>query len=122
MRKTASATASVAPRTLASEHPRGSSAMRGIKLAFMLAVATAGAAQAEDISWHPRPWVDKTEGAYLILHAIDWSQTRYIARNPVEAGLCAAEHEWPWSSHGMLAAGRAPAWLDAQRAKDLGHA
>jgi putative transposase len=46
---------------------------------------------------------------------------RYIARNPVEAGLCAAEHEWRWSSEAMLAAGRAPDWLDAQRAKDLRH-
>jgi putative transposase len=45
---------------------------------------------------------------------------RYIARNPVEAGLCAAEHEWPWSSRAMVVAGTAPAWLDAQRAKDLG--
>src|SRR4051794_20273730 len=45
---------------------------------------------------------------------------RYIARNPVEAGLCASEHDWPWSSQAMVAAGRAPAWLDAQRAKDLG--
>jgi putative transposase len=45
---------------------------------------------------------------------------RYIARNPVEARLCDDENEWPWSSRAMLAAGTAPAWLDAQRAKDLG--
>jgi putative transposase len=45
---------------------------------------------------------------------------RYIARNPVEAGLCEAEYEWPWSSRAMLVAGTAPQWLDAQRAKDLG--
>jgi putative transposase len=40
---------------------------------------------------------------------------RYIARNPVEAGLCAAEHEWPWSSQAMLHAGTAPPWLAANR-------
>jgi REP-associated tyrosine transposase len=55
---------------------------------------------------------------------------RYIARNPVAAGLCAAEADWPWSSHAMLLAGTAPPWLDAARVhehlaawghKDLGH-
>jgi putative transposase len=44
---------------------------------------------------------------------------RYIARNPVEARLCESELDWPWSSVAMLAAGRAPAWLDAKRAHDL---
>ena len=27
---------------------------------------------------------------------------RYIARNPVEAGLCATAIDWPWSGHGAL--------------------
>ena len=27
---------------------------------------------------------------------------RYIARNPVEAGMCAAPIEWPWGAHGAL--------------------
>jgi len=40
---------------------------------------------------------------------------RYIARNPVEAGLCGAEGDWPWSSHTMLLAGTAPQWLDGAR-------
>jgi REP element-mobilizing transposase RayT len=44
---------------------------------------------------------------------------RYIARNPIEAGMCETEHEWPWSSQAMLVAGTAPAWLDALRAKEL---
>jgi len=40
---------------------------------------------------------------------------RYIARNPVEAGLCDAEAAWPWSSHAMLLAGTPPRWLDGPR-------
>ena len=32
---------------------------------------------------------------------------RYIARNPVEAGICREPHEWPWSAHRALA-GMAP--------------
>ena len=27
---------------------------------------------------------------------------RYIARNPVEAGICANPIEWPWSGHGAI--------------------
>ena len=30
---------------------------------------------------------------------------RYVARNPVRAGLCAAPEEWPWSSHRVLLRG-----------------
>ena len=37
---------------------------------------------------------------------------RYIARNPVEAGLCRTPEEWPWSSYGAtLGARPAPEWL-----------
>ena len=35
-----------------------------------------------------------------------WTAVRYIARNPVEAGLCARPEEWVWGSHG-----RRPEWL-----------
>jgi putative transposase len=42
-------------------------------------------------------------------HAI-WVN-RYIARNPVEAGLTANPAAWPWSSYGALRRGRMPAWL-----------
>lgn len=40
---------------------------------------------------------------------------RYIARNPVEAGLCTGAGEWPWSSHAATLSGEAPAWLDVER-------
>lgn len=37
---------------------------------------------------------------------------RYIARNPVEAGLCRSPEEWPWSSYGaVLGLRRAPSFL-----------
>ena len=32
----------------------------------------------------------------------------YIARNPVEAGLCASAIDWTWSSHAQLDPGTAP--------------
>jgi REP element-mobilizing transposase RayT len=38
----------------------------------------------------------------------------YIARNPVEAGLCNAPEAWPWSSHLAVASARWPCWLDAR--------
>ena len=40
---------------------------------------------------------------------------RYIARNPVEAGLCDDPAHWPWSSHAAAIAAIAPAWLDTPR-------
>ena len=40
---------------------------------------------------------------------------RYVARNPVEAGLCDAPGAWPWSSHVALLTRTAPAWLDTAR-------
>jgi len=40
---------------------------------------------------------------------------RYIALNPVEAGLCGRAEEWAWSSHAAALSGRAPAWLDVSR-------
>jgi putative transposase len=39
----------------------------------------------------------------------------YIARNPVEAGLCRAPEQWPWSSFALVFGGRTPGWLDAAR-------
>jgi putative transposase len=44
-----------------------------------------------------------------------WTVTRYIQRNPVEAGLCAVASEWKWSSHGGMLDGTAPQWLDRTR-------
>lgn len=46
-----------------------------------------------------------TQGHALLL-------IRYIARNPVEAGMCRTPEEWPWSSHGAaLGLRRAPSFL-----------
>jgi putative transposase len=44
---------------------------------------------------------------------------RYIARNPVEAGLCREPGEWRWSSHGTVFDECAPAWLDTPRLLDF---
>jgi putative transposase len=54
---------------------------------------------------------------------------RYVARNPVDAGLCAEPDAWPWGSHAAAAAAtvpgavaaaahehsHAPTWLDTAR-------
>lgn len=42
---------------------------------------------------------------------------RYIADNPVAAGLCCEPEEWPWSS--FNASGLLPAWLDLARLSEL---
>jgi putative transposase len=44
-----------------------------------------------------------------------WAAVRYIARNPVEAGLCADSRDWRWSSYALLRDGVAPDWLDIAR-------
>jgi putative transposase len=44
---------------------------------------------------------------------------RYIARNPVEGGLCGEPAEWPWGSHATAFDARAPAWLDTPRLLDF---
>ena len=40
---------------------------------------------------------------------------RYIAVNPVDAGLCRGPAEWRWSSHSAVVRGGGPAWLDVER-------
>lgn len=41
---------------------------------------------------------------------------RYIALNPVEAGLCGDAAAWAWGSHAAVAnRGAEPAWLDVRR-------
>jgi REP element-mobilizing transposase RayT len=40
---------------------------------------------------------------------------RYIALNPVEAGLCADALDWPWGSHAAVVGGMTPGWLDVSR-------
>jgi REP element-mobilizing transposase RayT len=42
---------------------------------------------------------------------------RYIALNPVEAGLCEHAWDWRWSSYALLVKGVAPAWVDAARVR-----
>jgi REP element-mobilizing transposase RayT len=36
---------------------------------------------------------------------------RYLAMNPVEAGLCRDPGEWPWSGYGAFHQGTSPSWL-----------
>lgn len=44
---------------------------------------------------------------------------RYVARNPVEAGLCAKPSQWRWSSHPQVVRREPPSWLDMERLLDL---
>jgi REP element-mobilizing transposase RayT len=44
-----------------------------------------------------------------------WTVVRYIARNPVQAGMCERAEEWAWSSHRAVLGAPAPAWLDVRR-------
>jgi REP element-mobilizing transposase RayT len=46
---------------------------------------------------------------------------RYIARNPVEGGLCREPGEWPWSSHATALGDEhdPPPWLDTPRLLDF---
>lgn len=44
-----------------------------------------------------------------------WTTARYIARNPVEAGLCQKPTDWAWSSHSATLDGSEPDWLDVAR-------
>ena len=43
-----------------------------------------------------------------------WTAARYLALNPVEAGLARHPADWPWSGYATMAAGGAPAWLDVR--------
>jgi putative transposase len=45
---------------------------------------------------------------------------RYVARNPIDAGLCAQPDEWPWSSYGASAGlTKAPAFLSVHPVHSL---
>jgi REP-associated tyrosine transposase len=44
-----------------------------------------------------------------------WVTAAYIANNPVVAGLCGSQSEWPWSSHAALTGAWSPSWLDRER-------
>ncbi len=43
-----------------------------------------------------------------------WTVARYLALNPVDAGLGEHPADWRWSSYAATAAGRPPAWLDVR--------
>jgi putative transposase len=47
-----------------------------------------------------------------------WTIVRYLALNPVEAGLCSSPADWTWGSYRTLYAG-APAWLNQRRLLDF---
>ena len=44
-----------------------------------------------------------------------WMTLAYIARNPVEAGLCDRCEGWTWSSHAAIANREDGGWLDVER-------
>ena len=44
-----------------------------------------------------------------------WITARYIAHNPVEAGLVTTADDWPWGSHAAIVRGDGPLWLDVER-------
>jgi len=44
---------------------------------------------------------------------------RYVALNPVAAGLCGAPQQWPWSSHSALLAGRSSKLASTTRVEEL---
>jgi putative transposase len=47
-----------------------------------------------------------------------WTALRYLALNPVEAGLCTRPAEWRWGSYGVVR-DHAPDWLDRVRLLEL---
>jgi hypothetical protein len=44
-----------------------------------------------------------------------WQLVRYLAINPVKAGLCEHPGDWRWSSNSAVARSGAPRWLDHPR-------
>lgn len=48
-----------------------------------------------------------------------WVAARYIARNPVKAGLCERPEDWRWGSHRAVVDGSAPGWVDRPRLLEL---
>jgi putative transposase len=44
-----------------------------------------------------------------------WATVAYIARNPVDAGMCDSPARHRWSSHRLVIREEAPAWLDVRR-------
>ena len=44
-----------------------------------------------------------------------WTVARYIARNPVEAGMCESAGDWSWGGHPHVLRGEVVPWLDVGR-------
>ena len=44
-----------------------------------------------------------------------WMTIRYVALNPVEAGLCADAKDYEWSSYGLVIRGTPPAFLSERQ-------
>ena len=44
-----------------------------------------------------------------------WATVRYVANNPVAAGLCATPEDWPWSSHTAILAEKSLPFLATWR-------
>src|SRR3954471_13851404 len=44
---------------------------------------------------------------------------RYLARNPVSAGMCAAPEDWPWSSHAAQLGNRNHPLVETKRVTEL---
>jgi hypothetical protein len=59
------------------------------------------------------------QGRYGSVRARTDEQVRaaavYLARNPVDAGLCGRPEDWQWSSLGFIARGVRPAWVAVDR-------
>jgi REP-associated tyrosine transposase len=58
---------------------------------------------------------DRFKGVLVRDEAHLWNVIRYIANNPVEAGMCDSAERWPWSSHAAIVTGTSPTWLDERR-------
>jgi REP element-mobilizing transposase RayT/AraC-like DNA-binding protein len=59
-------------------------------------------------------------GSRLVTTDAQFAQLlRYVAYNPVKAGLCPSPDAWPWSSHVALASMRAHALVRAERVASL---
>jgi REP element-mobilizing transposase RayT len=48
-----------------------------------------------------------------------WNVLRYIAHNPVQAGVCRTPEEWAWSSHAAIVSGDVPSFLARARLYSL---
>jgi putative transposase len=48
-----------------------------------------------------------------------WVATKYVARNPVKAGLCERPEDWRWSSDRAVVTRSWPEWLDVRRLLEL---